>query len=277
MLRSFTVAVFLASLLSPAWSQSPPSTTAPSAPSPSKPVAKKPAPKAKAKAAARPAAATDSGPCRYGAIIAVGDVFAVQKIGLTVFGNEYTEIPVSWGLDDLIFERTRAAAGGIPVRRISFTKGTFDSYYHPKPSLFRNPNQELAELVRQIAGHAGCERYYVFTRLKGQVQGTNQYAEGIGVLNRGVGLLNSTSLFANLSLKVFDGQTFEVRKAPVDFDAVMKRMVTSLAGDPSLHKIDDNAFPATPEDAARSTVLREGTRSLLTERLDKFLPAFFKE
>lgn len=271
MLRPLAVVtILLACLVAPAWSQSP-STASP----PSTPAAKKPAPKAKA--AAKPAATADSGPCRYGVIIAVGDVFSVQKIGLTVFGNEYTEVPVFWGLEDLIFARTRAAAGGIPTRRISFVKGAFDSYYHPKPSLFRNPNQELAELVRQVAGNADCERYYVFTRLRGQVQGTNQFAEGIGVLNRGVGLLNSTSLFANLSLKVFDGQNFELRRAPVDLDAIMKRMVASLAGDPSLHKIDDSVFPTSPEDAAKSAILQESTRNLLTERLDKFLPAYFKE
>jgi hypothetical protein len=216
MFRPFAVvAIAFAYLTVPAWSQSPPAV-----PASGPPAAKKSAPKAKA--AAKPAAAADSGPCKYGVIIAVGDVFAVQKIGLTVFGNEYTEVPVSWGLDDLIFARTRAAAGAIPLRRIPYAKGTFDSYYHPQPSLFRNDRQDLSERVQQIAGNAGCERYYVFTRLRGQVQGTNQFIEGVGVLNRGIGLLNSTSLFANLGLTVFDGQTFEIRKAPVDLEAVMK-------------------------------------------------------
>jgi hypothetical protein len=272
MLRPLTAAaIVFVYLTAPTWSQSAPAGT----PAPGAPATKKAAPKAKA--VAKPAAAADSGPCKYGVIIAVGDVFGVQKIGLTVFGNEYTEVPVSWGLDDLIFARTRAAAGGIPLRRISYAKGTFDSYYHPQSSLFRNDRQDLAERVRQIAGNAGCERYYVFTRLSGQVQGTNQFIEGVGVLNRGIGLLNSTSLFANLGLTVFDGQTFEIRKAPVDLEAVMKRMVASLAGDPSLNKIDDSAFPVPPEEAAKSAVLRDGIRNLLTERLDKWLPAYFKE
>jgi hypothetical protein len=49
---------------------------------------KKPAPKAKTSAALPKA--TDSGPCRIGVISAIGDEFVVQRIGLTVFGNEYT-------------------------------------------------------------------------------------------------------------------------------------------------------------------------------------------
>jgi hypothetical protein len=274
MLRHIAIATLLLPCLAiPVWSQAPAPVAASSAPSPATSVAKKPAPKTKA--AAKPAA--DSGPCQIGVITAVGDVFAVQKVGLTVFGNEYTEVPVSWGLEDLIFARTRAAAGGISLRRINYAKGTFDSYYHPQSSLFRNERQQLSDLVRQIVGNAGCERYFVFTRLKGQLQGTNQTLEGIGVLNWGLGLLNSTSLFANLSLLVLDGQTFEIRKTPVNLEAVMTRMVASLKGDPSLHKVEDSAFPSPPEEAAKSAVLRDGTRSLLTERLDKFLPTYFKE
>jgi hypothetical protein len=53
-----------------------------------------------------------------GVIVHVGDVFVVQKVGLTVFGNEFAEVPTSWGLDDLIFARVKAAGGarGTPYR-----------------------------------------------------------------------------------------------------------------------------------------------------------------
>ena len=277
MLRPLAVAtILLACLVVPASSQSPPTADAPAAPVPAKPVAKKPAPKAKAPV--KPAAAAESGPCKYGVVIAVGEVFTVQKIGLTVFGNEYTEVPISWGLEDLIFAHARTAAGGIPLRRINYAKGAFDSYYHPKPSLFRNERQELTETVRQIAGSSGCERYYVFTRLKGQFPGTNQLIEGVGIVNRGVGILNSSFLFANVSLAVFDGDTFEIRKAPsTNFEAVLSALAAGLTSDPGLRKMDDTAFPATPEEAAKSATLRDGARNFLTEHLDKFLPTYFKE
>ena len=73
-------------------------------------------------------------------IAGTGDIFVVQKIGLTVFGNDYAEVPVSWGLDDLVFARVRAAAGNTPVRRITYAKGALDFCdYHPKSGLFRNP------------------------------------------------------------------------------------------------------------------------------------------
>src|ERR1700733_12978546 len=88
-------------------------TVQPPAAAKAKPAAKMPAaPKA---AAATPAA---SGPC-IGVFPLMFDQFGVRKIGITVFGNDFTQIKVdNWGLDDLVVERLRAAVGpGLAVRR----------------------------------------------------------------------------------------------------------------------------------------------------------------
>jgi hypothetical protein len=275
MIRMFAVAIALScfTLSASAQTQSPPGTVATPA---AKPAVKKAAPKAKT--GARPVVSTDSGPCKVGVIAANGDLFSVQKIGLTVFGNELTEVSVPWGLDDLIFTRVRAAAGATPVRRITYPKGAFDAYYHPQSSLFRNSRNELTNLVREITANAGCERYLVVTRLKGQLAGTNQSIEGVGVLNRGTSLLSRTMLFAAISVTVFDGQTYEIRKNPhASLEAIFSRMAANLTKDENTGELDNSAFPASPQEAANSAVLRDRTRALLTERLDKNLPAFFKE
>src|ERR1700761_7172537 len=99
------------------------SAQAPSPPSPAAPpraVAKK-KPAARAKAATPSPVAAESGPCQVG-IIAALDLFSVQKIGITAFGNEFDEIPVSWGLDEVVFARARAAAGPIAVRNIIYAR-----------------------------------------------------------------------------------------------------------------------------------------------------------
>jgi hypothetical protein len=87
----------------------------PAKPSPAKPAAKKSAPP-KSDAGATPAAA-QHGPC-IGVIPHVGDLFAVQDFGL--FSYDFKEVPIeSWGLDDLVVARVRAAAGtgiGAPDR-----------------------------------------------------------------------------------------------------------------------------------------------------------------
>jgi glutathione S-transferase len=111
----------------------------------------------------------------------VGDQFAVQKIGLTVFNNEYTEVPIdAWGLDDLVVARVRAVmAPGTGVRRIAYPRAAFAPYDHAAPSLFRNRADDLTAIVRQITANAGCKRYVAVTRLSGQLDGTNQTLRGI--------------------------------------------------------------------------------------------------
>lgn len=205
MVRIAVSLITLLSFLIPAVAQSPPAPTSPPAQvaRPAKPAAKKGSePKVPP---AKSAEQTTTGPCGVGVIAATQDPFVVEKIGLTVFGNEYAEVPISWGLDDLVFARVRAAAGVTPLRRITYAKGAFDAYYHPKPSLFRNDREELSNLIRQIAGNAGCERYVVVTRGEGMLSGTNQPLRGLGILNRGVGIISYSYLYAYVGVTVFDG------------------------------------------------------------------------
>lgn len=278
MVRIAAPVLVLLSFVTSATAQTSPATTAsPAQTAPqAKPAAKKAAkPKAPP---AKPVEQTTAGPCGVGVIAATQDPFVVEKIGLTVFGNEYAEVPVSWGLDDLVFARVRAAAGATPLRRITYAKGAFDAYYHPKPSLFRNDREELLNLIRQIAGNAGCERYVVVTRSEGMLPGTNQPLRGLGILNRGAGIISYSYLYAYVGVTVFDGQTFEIKKGPgVTLEGVMKHMTDSFGLDEHLRKVDDSLYPVPASDAANNTTLRDNIRDFLTERLDKILPPYFAQ
>ncbi|QPF91778.1 hypothetical protein [Bradyrhizobium commune] len=278
MVRFAVPVIALLFFLTPAAAQTSPAPTAPpaQAAAPAKPVAKKPAkPKS---SLAKPAEQTAAGPCSVGVIAATQDPFVVETIGLTVFGNEYAEVPVSWGLDDLVFARVRAMAGTTPIRRIAYAKGAFDAYYHPKPSLFRNEREELSNLIRQIAGNAGCERYVVVTRSEGLLPGTNQPLRGLGILHRGVGPISYSFLYAYVGVTVLDGQTFEIRKGPgVTLEGVMKHMADGFGLDEHLRKVDDSLYPVAASDAANNTALRDNIRDFLTQRLDKILPPYFAQ
>ena len=93
MFRSFAAATILVSCLTAAgWAQSPATSSAPAAATPAKPVTKKAAPKAKA--AAKQPAPRKPVLARLGVISALGDRFAVQKFGLTMFENEESEVPI---------------------------------------------------------------------------------------------------------------------------------------------------------------------------------------
>jgi len=246
------------------------------APAAAKPAVKKSAPKGKA--AAKQFAPAESGPCQIGVISAIGDTFAVQKVGLTVFGNELTEVPINaWGLDDLVVARVRAATSGINVRKTAYPKGAFEPYYHPPTRLLRNGDEDLTAIVRQITASSNCARYFVFTTYAGQLQGTNQSLPGIGVLHHGSGPFSNTSLFANFTLRVFDGQSFVLAKRPsADLGSILAGSFGRLGQDP-LTKLEAADFPASPADAIASSTLRDHTRALLAARLDKAVAAHLKQ
>ena len=256
-----------------------PAKTSPTKPSPAKPSQTKPAPTkpaAKKPEPPKPDAAAEHGPCGIGVIPHIGESFVEQSVGVTAFGNDLKEIPIeSWGLDDLIVGRVRAAAGPrFAVRRIAYLANVFEPYDHP--SLFHIP--DLKGIVQTIAGTSGCERYVLVIKSRNQYGATNQAVEGIGVVNRfslydrnGV-----TYLFALTGLVIFDGHTFEILKrggGTLREETLGERLLNDLVRTSPLHgpsrELKDFAWPPAPEAV---TGLREPTRALLAASLDKVLP-----
>lgn len=233
--------------------------------------AKSPAPKPRT--VSKPSAPTDSGPCRIGVIPAVSDKLGVKTIGLTVFGNEYSEAPIdNWGLDDLVVARVRAAAGpGVAVRRIAYAAETLAAYYHPPVNLLRRPDDDLTALVQKIAGNANCERYVIVTRFDAQFGGTNQTVNGVSIVRQGIGdLIKHTYLVTYVQARILDGQSFAIHKSPVSFGAILKSSFTGRKG--PVREIDNAMFPTSASEAANSPKLRDEARGLLTETLDTTLP-----
>ena len=210
-----TVALLLAlAVAQPALAQTAPlpaPNPSPTKPSPTKPAVKKPAsPKPDAGAPAAAATAAQHGRC-IGVIPHIGDHFVVQTIGVMAFGNDLKEVPVeSWGLDDLVVARVRAAAGtSVAVRRIAYAANAFEPYDHPPRRLFGDADKDLKSVVQAIVGAGGCERYVVVVKDTNADRLTNQTFTGIGVYSRAGGDIH---LFALAALIVFDGYTFEVLK-----------------------------------------------------------------
>ena len=277
MFRSFAAAAILVSCFTAAgWAQTPSTTDTPAATAPAKSVVKKAAPKAKA--ATKQPVAAEAGPCRLGVISAVGDRFAVQKFGLTVFETEESEAAVDgWGLDDLVVARIRAATNNNPtVKRIAYPKGAFQPFYNPTSRFLPDPREGLPAIVRGITPTAKCDRYLVVTRYKGQVPGTNLMLDGIGAYNRGLGsLMRHSHLFANIAVSMLDGITYERINRP--FAGVGARLAASmrLTEDP-LTRLDNSLFPESTSAVAGNVTLRERTRTLIAANLDQMLPDYLK-
>jgi hypothetical protein len=279
-----TVALLLAlAVAQPALAQTAPTPApapSPAKPSPAKPAAKKPAPP-KPDAGAPAVAAAQRGPC-IGVIPHIGDHFVVQTIGLGMFGNELKEVPIeSWGLDDLVVARVRAAAGThFAVRRIAYPANAFEPYDHPPRRLFGDAEKDLKSVVQAIAGAGGCERYIVVVKDTNGDRVTNQSFTGIGIFSRAGG---DVHLFALTALSVFDGHTFEVLEKRVGSPVEEKlgsnptlydRLRTNPMRGANLPLKEDFSWPPAP-DAVMG--LRDATRALLAESLDKTLPELLEQ
>jgi hypothetical protein len=202
----------------------------------------------------------------------------VQSIGLTVFGNDLKDVPIeSWGLDDLIVARVRAAAGPhFAVRRMAQPANAFEPYDHPP--LFHDPDVQIKRVVQTIAGGSGCERYVVVIESGANWGDSNQGVRGIGIVHRGgiIDRFSVTYLFAVTYLYVFDGHTFELLKkgaGSLTNETLGERLLNDLVKPNPLHapdrELEDFAWPPTPD---AITGLREPTRALLAASLDKVLP-----
>jgi hypothetical protein len=246
-----------------------PTKPSPAKPTPAKPAAKKPEPP-------KPDAAAEHGPC-IGVIAHVGKSFVEQSIGLTVFGNDLKEVPIeSWGLDDLVVARARAAAGPrFAVRRIAYPANAFESYDHP--AFLQIP--DLKGIVQTIAGAGGCERYLVVVESGSQFGASNQVVKGIGIVHMGgiIDRFSHTYLFAMAALFVVDGRTFDVLNKGVggiaDEDTLVDRLRRGVPHETPIRgpsrELEDFAWPPAPDAV---TGLRDPTRALLAASLDVALP-----
>src|SRR5687767_12657722 len=70
-----------------------------------------------------------------GVISAVGSRFALQKVGITAFGNELNEVPIgAWGLDDAVASRVSAVLSKrFTVKRIAVPQEAFAAHEKPAP------------------------------------------------------------------------------------------------------------------------------------------------
>ncbi len=278
MFRVLVLACASFCLTASAWAQTPPApgAAAPQTATPPKPAAKKAAPKART--SAKPSGPADGGPCQIGVIAVNSNQFAIQKVGLTILGNELTQVPVDgWGLDDVVVTRVRSAAAISGVRKIAYTKE--DLQRAKSDSFFHNVNAEWKDFVRQVAAGANCQRYVLVTNSSSQFASTNQTVEGLGIVFWGNLIKKRTYLFALTHIRVFDGQTFDlIKEANSAGDDVSLGAI--LVGDNLIRGpnrvVDETSFPAAPTEAVNSPALREGVRALLTASLDKTLPAMLR-
>jgi hypothetical protein len=140
---------------------------------------------AKPKAPATAAKPADSGKC-IGVLSAIGDSINLQKIGITVFGNELNKVPVdSWQIDNLVVSKISAyLSKSWSVRPISYPKGAFATLEQDH-GIFYNRDAELTEIIRRVTSSTKCDHYVVVLKGSSGYGTSNQSLYGLGVLEVG--------------------------------------------------------------------------------------------
>jgi hypothetical protein len=220
--------------------------------------------------AARSTKLAESRSCQIGVIPIAGNLFLVEKFGPLTFTDTYERVSVDgWALDELVVSRVRAAAPGMSVRRIPFTKEELAN--HRQPALRFDRDANIREFAQYVARGMNCERYVLVHR-----HGGNQREFGIGISKHY--LARYAYLFAMMYIRVYDGRTFQlINEAPalMTENTYIERVLHNPLGGPS-RQLDAAIFPDKPADAATNPVLRDGVRTMLTASLDKTLPALLR-
>jgi hypothetical protein len=268
----FVAACAWSCLAASAWAQGQPArVTSPRTTSPVGAAVKTSAPNAEKDA--KPAQTAETGHCQIGVIPIAGNLFVIQKIGPIPLANTYARVGAdSWGLDDIVVSRVRAAAPGAAVRRIAFSREQL-AHARKSDSLFRNFNSELTDFVRQVAAGANCDRYVVVHR-----DGGGKQAFGIGIVKFVDLFDNHTYLYVLMRVRVYDGRTFELineRPARIEDESLLSLAYINPVGGP-YRALDAGSFPASRAEAVANPTLRDGVRTLLTTSLDKTLPAMLR-
>jgi hypothetical protein len=155
---------------------------------------------------ARPKAATppakpntaDNSKC-IGVLSTIGDTINLQKIGITVFGNELNKVPIdSWQIDNLVVSKISAyLSKSWSVRPISHPKGAFATLEEDH-GLFYNRDAELTEIIRRVTSSTKCDHYVVVLKGSSGYGTTNQSLYGLGVLETCAPIMVTDMLFRAL-------------------------------------------------------------------------------
>jgi hypothetical protein len=202
-----------------------------------------------------------------GVISAVGSTFTLQKVGITVFGNELKEVPIgAWGLDDAAAGRVSAALGKrFTVKRIPVPPGSFAAYDTPAP--FSDSDATLQATVRKLAGSGSYDLIVVVTRAGVSFSGTNQVVAGVGMVEGG-GAINpdNVTLYAVTTVHLYDGRTFERltwQRPGFSIGGSMGNVVNAPH-----RSLDRTWWPATPE-AVNAEKYKAAARTLLADSVSK--------
>ena len=199
---------------------------------------------------------------RIGIVSAIGDKFYVQKMGMTVFGNDLNEFPASgWGIDDLMVGKVRAALGRrFDIRPVAYQR----------PPFYESNREGIGARVRAAVSPAAVDAYVVITRGGSPIGSSNQSVVGLGILEISGGVLFAKRHYvhAHYAVYVIDANTFSsmgVTRALMPGESQINPLRTTVLRGP--HREVDQSWWPPSLDAASNPRLKGAVVELIDKSL----------
>jgi hypothetical protein len=209
---------------------------------------------------------SDGGKC-VGIVSAIGDTFYLKKVGITVFQNDASNVAIdAWRIDDAAAGKVAALLGKrFNLKRVSYPKGAFAALDEPH-GLFADREEEVRGILRRVTASTKCDRYIVLLKTGASLGNSNQSLSGLGIFHA-AGIVSSYYLHTLYLVRLYDGQSFSVL-AQQRASNGERTFLATIRG--PHREVDETWWPTT--NAAQSTKLKDGIRTLVEQSLQTTLP-----
>jgi hypothetical protein len=207
---------------------------------------------------------------QVGIISAFGDKFHLQKVGVTVFGNESNEFSAAaWGIDDLVVTKVRTALGQrFDIRPVTYQRSAF---YEPNSGGIGAATRAagIAADTRAAGATGGVDAYVVITRGFSKVGATNQFVNGLGIIEASSPIYASSYfIYALYGVSIVDARTFASKgivSARMPGESQINPLPTTFLIGP--HRKADQSWWPTSRDAASNQRLKGAVVELIDQSL----------
>ncbi len=205
-----------------------------------------------------------------GFVSEIGTQFEVQKIGIMIFGNEKTSVPIdSWGIDALANTKVTASAKArFNIVSLKLSREGSAALASAPGSLFGDRDGHICNVLRKETLSRTFDYYLRLKPKESAYANTNQFVRGLGIVHRdGLGS-GYTFVHALFEMELLDGKSCSVIRS--EEPASNQDFLFGQLHGPS-REVEASWMPVA-SGAVTDNRLKEATRTLVEQGLTQTIP-----
>jgi hypothetical protein len=204
----------------------------------------------------------------------VGKKFELKKVGIMVFGNEHKMISIAdWNIDEKVYQKVKSLLGKrYALKKIEFSEETMEAAFDETFGAFRDLAAQRRKVLGDQVNSAKCTYLLTITPGGSKFGTSNQFVQGLGVVDADRLLGTSRQLYALSSLQVFDAKTMkrlDWARGGTDEDTLFAPIKGPYKDIEAGAEIPPEAFAANPE-------TRKVVWAFLERSLELSVPGLFE-